>query len=272
MPSLSDIYSHSSIKLLLMGHSGSGKTGALASLALAGYKLRIFDFDRGLESLFHQLSDLPNDSPELKAKKKVARENVLYNTFTDSIKFQGKFALTQGAPKAWTNATLAMNKFPGDPIGGLNDWDDTHVVVIDSLTFVGEAIMRHVLYLNGRAAALRQQSDWGDAMNLQEAMLAALYDDSVKAHVVVISHITTAREDGGILDKGFPSALGSKLPPKVGRYFNAVLMIEQKAGTRTIHTKPKGLVDLKNPNPTLVPDELPISTGLADYFRIIRRQ
>ena len=38
-------------KLLLVGDSGSGKTSSLASLANAGYNLRILDFDDGLAIL-----------------------------------------------------------------------------------------------------------------------------------------------------------------------------------------------------------------------------
>ena len=38
-------------KLMLVGDSGSGKTTALASLANAGYNLRILDFDDGLSIL-----------------------------------------------------------------------------------------------------------------------------------------------------------------------------------------------------------------------------
>ena len=42
-------------KMLLIGASGSGKTGALASLAAAGYKLRILDYDNGLDFLMRYM-------------------------------------------------------------------------------------------------------------------------------------------------------------------------------------------------------------------------
>ena len=51
MPSLSAHQSNDYVKLLLCGDSGSGKSGALASLVGAGYKLRILDMDNGLDSL-----------------------------------------------------------------------------------------------------------------------------------------------------------------------------------------------------------------------------
>ena len=44
-------------KLLLVGDRGAGKTSALASLANAGYNLRILDFDDGLSILPEFLDD-----------------------------------------------------------------------------------------------------------------------------------------------------------------------------------------------------------------------
>src|ERR1700757_5239481 len=40
-----------STKLIVLGHSGSGKTGALASLAAVGYKLYILDLESGSDIL-----------------------------------------------------------------------------------------------------------------------------------------------------------------------------------------------------------------------------
>ena len=54
---MASIKNHTSVdvtKLLLVGDSGSGKTASLATLANAGYKLRILDYDNGLDlSLIH---------------------------------------------------------------------------------------------------------------------------------------------------------------------------------------------------------------------------
>ena len=51
MANISKHKSTSVTKLLLCGVSGSGKTSALASLANAGKKLRILDYDDGLDIL-----------------------------------------------------------------------------------------------------------------------------------------------------------------------------------------------------------------------------
>src|SRR6185312_12516236 len=51
MPTLADHPSSSVIKLLNIGESKTGKTGALASLVKAGYTLHILDYDNGLDIL-----------------------------------------------------------------------------------------------------------------------------------------------------------------------------------------------------------------------------
>jgi len=51
MPKLGDHQSKSTTKMLFVGDSGAGKTGALASLAAAGYHLHIMDLDNGLDVL-----------------------------------------------------------------------------------------------------------------------------------------------------------------------------------------------------------------------------
>ena len=44
-------------KIYLVGETGSGKTGAKASLVCAGYKLRMIDTDKGFKTLRSLLTD-----------------------------------------------------------------------------------------------------------------------------------------------------------------------------------------------------------------------
>ena len=57
MPALGQHQSSDIVKMLFIGPSGAGKTGALASLASAGYNLRILDMDNGLDVLANVLND-----------------------------------------------------------------------------------------------------------------------------------------------------------------------------------------------------------------------
>ena len=59
------------VKIILCAHTGSGKSGANASLAAAGYKLRYLDLDNGSDILRNLLFD--PESPYVKANKEVGK-------------------------------------------------------------------------------------------------------------------------------------------------------------------------------------------------------
>jgi hypothetical protein len=109
-------------------------------------------------------------------------------------------------------------------------------------------------------------------MSAIEDLLALLYSDSIKCNVIVISHITFVERDDG-LNKGYPSALGNKLPPKVGRYFNSILLAKSvgqgTAAKRIIRTSSEGFVELKHPVPGSLALELPVESGLATFFEAV---
>src|SRR5271154_7035431 len=56
MPSILD-YADAAAKILLVGKPGAGKTGSLAALVAAGYRLRIIDTDKGIRRLYSLLTD-----------------------------------------------------------------------------------------------------------------------------------------------------------------------------------------------------------------------
>jgi hypothetical protein len=68
------------------------------------------------------------------------------------------------------------------------------------------------------------------------------------------------------MERGFPNTLGKALSPKVGRYFNSMILAE---GGK-IYTKPRRLIDLKTSNPAGVQATYELGTGLAEYFRAVR--
>ena len=264
MPSLSAHSSSDVTKLLVIADSGAGKTGALASLASAGYHLRILDLDNGLDVLANLLTDPA--SPY--AKEAISR--VHYITLTEKMRnVNGK--LMPGGATVWTRvANLLADWKDGDTsFGPVSTWDSSTILVIDSLSFLGTAAMNFALQLNGRLGQHPHQSDWGVAQNMLESLLQMLYSTDVKCNVIINCHITYLGEDGGP-QRGYPNALGKALPPKIGRYFNSAFMIQsrgQGAGlTRRIITSTSGVVELKNTAPLRLKPEYPIATGLAECF------
>jgi hypothetical protein len=263
---LSDLRTNKPIKMLLIGDSGNGKTGALVSLALAGYKLRIIDFDNGLEILAYKLKGQKDKNGN------DAIANVKYETCIDSLKSIGNKIVPVGQPVAFSNALNLLQDWKkpiaSEDLGAPSSWGTDTILVIDSLTFMSSAALRRVLAMQMRSGDQPQIQDWGQAMANIEDTLNILYSDTIKCHVIITSHIVYIEQSDGI-SKGYPSTLGNKLPPKVGRYFNQILHV-QKVGSgslakRVILTEPQSNIDVKSPIPGL-PKQLSLESGLAEFF------
>lgn len=268
MAKLDQHKSSQTTKLLLIGDSGSGKTGALASLAKAGYNLRILDLDAGLDVLANLLKD--PSSPY--GKDALAR--VEYETVTDSMKPSGG-RLIPAKATVWQRAIGLLSNWKTETadLGPILNWTQQEVLVIDSLTMLSKAAQNFHLSMNGRLGGRVEQSDWYAGQTMIEGLLEMLYDDAVKCNVIMICHIAYIGEENGPV-RGYPMTLGKALPPKVGRYFNTILMAKtmgQGSGQkRKILTNTSGVVELKNTAPLRVKPEYPLETGLADYFRDVR--
>lgn len=267
MTSLADHQSTNITKLLLIGDSGSGKTGALASLAEAGFNLRVLDFDNGLDVL----------SNILRAKAPGALARVEFETLTDSMRNIGG-KLVPRAATVWQRTSKLLDNWSvangaSKDLGPVTSWGPDDVLVIDSLTMLSNAAMNLVLSMNARLGQQPHQSDWYVGQQMVEGLLQMLYDEGVGCNVIVISHITYIGEENGPVH-GYPNTLGKALPPKVGRYFNTILQARTSGqgmtAKRQILTNTQGFVELKNTAPSKVPPAYPLETGLADYFKAVR--
>lgn len=276
MPPLGGHQSAQTTKMLFLGDSGAGKTGALASLARAGYNLRVIDLDNGLDVLANLLKD-PSGPYGKEALSRVA-----YTTITDPMKnVNGKLIPSRASVWQRVATTLDTGKFMStdgktveENFGPLTTWTDKDVLVIDSLTFLSTAALNFVMAMNARLGGQVQQGDWYSGQQLIESLLQMLYDDGIKCNVIIIAHVTYLGAENQP-ERGYPNTLGKALPPKVGRYFNSTLMAKTvgqgSSQKRTIHTTTNGMVELKNSAPLKVSTSYPLESGLADYFRDIRK-
>ena len=287
MTSLADHQSSSTTKMLFLGDSGTGKTGALASLVVAGYNLKILDFDNGLDIIVGVLRAKAAGDQALLAKW---LGQVQYQTLTDRMKAVNN-RLQPIQATAWQNGVNHLTKWPDG--GSLESWSSNDIAVVDSLTFAGKAAMRFIQQLNGRLAVAPQIQDYWDAQRLCESLCATLFDDAIKCNVIVLSHIrevgkseqkvvtdnkgnqkvVTVTEEGS--KKGYAeTGTGNALSPTIGRYFNAVLMAHivgsGQSVRREIITQPVENIGLKNPAPGFVKRVYPLDTGLAEYFAAVR--
>ena len=235
---MASIKNHTSVdvtKLLLVGDSGSGKTASLATLANAGYKLRILDYDNGLDILPEFLND-------------TGVNNVSYVTLKDPM----------GRAEAFRKgATLISNwKDEDEEYGPVSKWTNKDVLVIDSLTLMGEAALRAALVFNNKKSTDQaSQPEWGTAARDVQHIIQYITGSEVPCNVVVTTHMQYMEGDMGV-SKAYPTSVGSKLSTKLGRYFNCVCRIDTRSSSkgteRTLRTVSDHRMDLKVTAPSLI--------------------
>lgn len=260
MPSLDQLISTGPLKIILMGDSGTGKTGSLVSLVQAGYKLRILDFDSGLHVLALKVKEL---CPELSG-------NVQYRTLDDKYKAGANGFTIQ--PFAWIEACKMINNWKYKEKDGTEvdlgtpwNWGPGHILVIDSLSFLSDACFNWAEALN--PGAKDRRNIYFQAQEAIEKMLAELKAETYYTNVIVIAHIKYMTRDDGTT-KGYPTTVGSALNPEIPKYFNSMLQVITKKTGRSIQTLSSPLVDLKNP--AAYGEELPLETGLAQFFAVLK--
>jgi hypothetical protein len=276
----------SPVRAMLVGYPGAGKTGALASIANMGYKIRFLDFDGNTEPLlrFTKPEFLPNI-------------DIVY--FEDKMRRGAKGFEPLGNPTAFAGALDMMDHWKYTEadgtivdLGASKDWGCDTVVVLDSLTAMGEAAMRRVMFMANKNIFNRTQQVWGIAQGEQEAFVNKLTSKSNNFHVIVLAHlkmISPKDVQSGDSDltkqlkekaadlvptRLFPSALGQALPPIIGGHFPTLLLVEPKylpgnKVKRMIKSVPRADLDLKVPIATDQQGDLEIETGLAHLFGIL---
>ncbi len=264
---LAEVTTQPPIKAIIMSDSGGGKTGALASLAAAGYKLRILDSDAGTDILINLLNH-----PSSPYKPPPGGYDVSVMRITEKMKNKNG-VMVPATANAWDKCMGKLEKWKdeSEDLGTVTDWGEDTVLCIDTLSSLCNFAMNRVLALDSKLGQQPYQSHWGEAQRLVEAMLQTIYSGEIRCHVIMNCHLTYIgpRDENNKptgIDKGYPNTLGKALSPKVGRYFNHALMIE---GGK-IYTKSRGLVELKSSAPLTVKPSYPLDFGLADYFKAVR--
>ena len=273
------------VRCMLVGYPGAGKTGALASLANLGYKIRFLDFDG-------------NTEPLVKFTKPEFLHNIDILYFEDKMRLGPNGLEPAGKPEGFMNALKAMDRwtYTDDDgtvvdLGASKDWGSDTIVVLDSLTSMGNAAMNRVRNMLNKTKLNTTQQVWGVAQGEQKLFIEKLTSPTNKFHVIVLAHLKMispkdVQKDDSDLTKElkqraaemiptrlFPSALGQALPPEIGGEFPTLLLVEPeyKMGgkvTRAIKSLPRPDLDLKVPILDL-PPSLDIANGMAHIFGIL---
>ena len=265
MPSAADHPSSKFTRLLVMGPSGTGKTGGLLSLILAGFQVRVIDMDNGLDWLINKLK---RDHPD-------KLKNLAYmGPFRDKFKMTDAGPIYDGIPKAYTNSIKALQKWDDGTVP--SEWGSDHVLALDSLTFFGNAAYNWQDALNPGVKDKRQI--YGSAQSAVADILDAITSDAFHANVIVFTHVRwkTVTDDKGntSIIGGGPSSIGEALTDKIGTYFNNVGLAERTGSgaseKRQIRFTSNGLVDLKSSALSLPTTPLPLESALATFFKAAR--
>ena len=268
MPSLSQHKSQRFTKLLLLGDAKSGKTGSLVSLVKAGYKLRILDYDNLLDILYKLIME---QCPE-----KI--DNVEFRPLRDKRKHTPLGPVIEGTPRAFADGLKMLDRWrykdsAGDEVdyGSPSKWGANCILVLDSLSRFCDAAydFREPLTPVGKSGESDPRATYGDAQDAVENTLAMLTSDTFGTNVIVICHGQYIELKDGTT-KIFPQGVGKALSPKIPQYFPNYIRFKNLSGKRTIQLKSDAMIDLANGIPTGVPDSLPVETGLATYFEMLR--
>lgn len=269
MPSLSAHQSNSFTKLLLLGDAKSGKTGSLVSLVKAGYRLRILDLDNLLDILKYKIIEECPDK----------LDNVEFRSVRDKYKPGPGGTMIDGKPKAWTDSLKLLNNWKytdetsGEEIdyGSPADWGTDTILVIDSLSRWCDAAydFHEAIIPRGKSGDYDGRAVYGNAQDDVEKQIAMLMSNTIRTNVIVIAHGTYMDLPDGT-KKIFPQGVGQKLSPKIPQYFPNYVRYKNKSGKRTIQLESDAMIDLANTRPNALNKELPIETGLADFFAALR--
>jgi hypothetical protein len=242
--------------MLLIGDSGTGKTGALASLARAGYRLHILDMDNKVQTGI--LPVVLKDEP-------TALGRVDYEACRDKYKSSSLGPLIDGQPQAYAKSLALLDKWTDGSIPA--KWGPEHIFVLDSLTFFSDAAFAWAKGMNPSAKDPRQW--FYTAQSAVEDSLSMLTSEQFHTNVIVISHVSWVDRPDGTM-KGYPSSVGKALGPTIPSYFDNMAQCETVGGKRSIKFIPTALIDLKTPVGPRMSAPLPIETGLADFFKTLR--
>jgi hypothetical protein len=286
-------------KVMLIGESGQGKTGAEAALICGGYTLRKADTDKGVKILRGLLTHPKYPYAKIIEERGIdLRKAIDFQPISEEMGFvdtvhrfvderAGKVTnvneriLAPKSAKAWAKFSNLLENWPG--AGHLETWDSNTVLSIDALDRAARYAYYHIQSLNHRLGAREDgydfQRDTGAAQNQIRRLMEFLSNDSVVCNVVLITHIRRVDLSAGFAQspdernrqklstgnaKGYPAAIGQAISPHLPESFNDVYVVEDGQ----IHTVQTDKVAAKTS--TWLEKHYPVSSGLYEIFQELR--
>ena len=213
--------------MLLMGDSGAGKTSLIASVANAGYKVRVADFENKLAVLNTHLTN-------------EGKKNLSYISFKDEL---NKIAT---AAKDFKKVLAMGWKDGAENFGKIETWGTDTIFVIDSLSALAEDMKHEALAISGRKSHEQLQvAEWGEAIRQMTNFLDYVTSDYFRCHILFTALPQVIDDDSGI-SRIYPAVVTKNFSTQVGRYFDNVLRIQSnRKGERSIRTCSDNKTELK---------------------------
>lgn len=237
-------------RVLVYGEPASGKTGCIAQLANAGYRILLHDLDQNARVIGSYL--------------KPGHADVFIKTY-EVAKLAGTAIFEGGQKDITKKAVQELRAFTkmlehwnedGDDLGPAASLTSKDVVVIDSGTFLGELLLM---------AAHEDPETKKDGRSLYNvagryygAILDYLCGKRMGASVLVLTHLmqTGDKDDQGkIIAKArdIPVAVGEKMSKRMPTYFSDIWHLEvDRAGNRRFNTAATSQAGLR----TSAPDKI----------------
>ena len=287
------------VKAILMGLSGTGKSGSTICLAVPdivpgfpGYKLRVVDFDSKYPEVALSVLNSWRDKKIIsQSQYDAALANIDVEDCSEPmavVKMPG--AKGGGAVSLMGNEkkVIGVNKSTkaySTAVNALGKWsyDKDTVVILDSLTYAAQAIVNFALELNG---SLNKTLTWQQYPDPQSKLMLLLqYLADLPCSSLVLAHQTTHEiykktgkkdEDGNeieelIASNVVPVSIGKaksvEVPARMNHLLAYVTEGSGKSVRRVISTRPNQGIITKSPFLS-APETLPIEKGLASYFML----
>lgn len=281
----------------IIGYPGSAKTGSLAALANAGFKLRVIDFEGNFEPLINYIK------PEF-------HKNVDIVTVQDPMVLEkgAKNIMPAGTPMAF-NKAMELGKHwkykdtDGEEVdlGKPIDWGPDTVLAVDSLTAMGEAAFFRALNYANATLSYVPPAVYGATVNDLSQGIKLLSRANRRHHFIILGHLRMLGPDDYIkMDekdtKGhadlkpirdakleaiaadllpvrlYPVGATKNQSPLILKDLPIVLLAEnivsQGKSKRVLWTRTTKPLDLKFPVEN-APERVDIEDGLAKLFKLM---
>jgi len=264
-------------KILIEGAPGTGKTHSIGTLVdwaeRNGKEVFVLFAENGLPSLLNYWGNQNKPVPEclhyytcvtrpltldqlLKAADncgKLSYESLIKISDPDRMKDTSSFYKILQAVANFQDERTGKN------YGSFTEWGTDRILVIDSLTTLGNAIMKMVT-----GVKIPSQNDYGQAQNHLMNFLGLLCDGCV-IPVVLIAHVSRETDEVSGSVKLMTQAIGKAISGQIPRFFPDVILTVKEGASFFWDTAAYG-VDTKATNLPIASKQKPDFSGIMDKW------